>query len=221
MGFEPIPMKTTELDGGRTRVLLNQFEYRQLVDSAESPTARLSIRLAGEVGLKVSEIVNVRLSHVQESDEAREVFFLHIPLTEDDESLEFARGRPRMAYLPETVHNAMYEYSKSNDISFDENLIQVTKRTTQYYFKRAGEEASSRTGIDEFELVTSSDVRIYFAKDAIERRHIHPNVVMEVGGWGEFDRLSEQLEDPDESLIIREFERAKHQDCQEGGRFMD
>lgn len=206
-------MKATELDGGRTRVLLNQYDYLRFLDAAESPVARLAIRLSGEAGLKVSEIPNVRMSHVKESNEVREVYLLHIPLTEEDESLEYPRGRPRDAFLPDSVHSEMYEFSKANDIGYNEPLIQVTKRTTQEYFKRAGLEASSRTGIDEFEHVSSSDVRVFFAKDAIERRHIHPNVVMQVSGWGEYDVLGELLEDPDESLIIREFERAKHQDC--------
>lgn len=205
-------MRTSQMPGGNIRVFLSPHDYRIFLESAPNDRAKVSFRLAGEAGLKVSELANVQISHIRTSDVSDNFFFLRIPLTEDDESLEFARGRPRDAYLPNSVRNTMLDFAEDMGRSHHKPLFQVTKRTLQEDFKQAGEAASSSTGNDDFHEVSSKDLRIYFAKQAIERNHIHPNVVMQIGGWNTYENLKEMLESPDEALIVREFERAKYLD---------
>lgn len=202
-------MRKKELSRGQYRVYLDRYEYRTLLHNAASPVAALTIRLSGEVGLKVSEATNVRLSDVEKSSTSDDFHFLYVPLTEDDEDLDYARGRPRRAYLPPNLHEFMHEFVEANGMSHDEKLIQVTKRTTQEYVKRSAEAAAQESGKDDFELVSSLDLRIFFAKQAIERWRIHPRVVMKVGGWSDMKTLLEHLDAPTETKIIREFDRAR------------
>lgn len=204
-------MKKKELSRGQFRVYLDRYEYRTLLHNAASPVAALTIRLSGEVGLKVSEATNVRLSDVERSSVSDDTHFLYVPLTEDDEDIDYARGRPRRAYLPPGLHEFMHEFVEAKGLSHDEKLIQVTKRTTQEYVKRAAKAAAQESGKDDFELVSSLDLRIFFAKQAIERWRIHPRVVMKIGGWSEMDTMLEHLEEPTETKIVREFDRVESQ----------
>jgi hypothetical protein len=103
----------------------------------------------------------------------------------------------------------MFEYAEKNGLTHQEPLIQITKRTTQEYIKRAATAASDETGNNDFELVSSLDLRVFFAKQAIERWRVHPRVVMRVCGWGNMDTLIEHLDEPTEMLVVREFDRAE------------
>lgn len=203
-------MEKEELSRGQYRVYLDRYEYRTLLHNAPDTTTALAIRLAGEVGLKVSEVVNVQLQHAERSDVAPDKYFLFIP-TEEDEDEQYARGRPRRAYLPTDVHEFMQEYAEANGINHDEELIQYTMRTVQGYVKDAAKAAADETGKEDFELVSSLDLRIFFARQATSRWRIHPRVLLEIGGWTDMQSLREQLEEPTETKIIREFERVEFQ----------
>ncbi|WP_256392808.1 hypothetical protein [Natronoarchaeum rubrum] len=207
-------MEKEELSRGQYRVYLDRYEYRTLLNNAPDPTTALAIRLGGEVGLKVSEIVNVQLQHAERSDVAPDKYFLFIP-TEEDEDDQYARGRPRRAYLPRSVHEFMQEYAEANDVSHNEDLIQYAMRSIQNFVKDAAKAAAEETGKEDFELVSSLDLRIFFARQAISRWRIHPRVLLEIGGWNDMQSLREQLEEPTETKIIREFERVEFQGLDE------
>lgn len=203
-------MEKKELSRGQYRVYLDRYEYRTLLRNAPNVKTALTIRLAGEVGLKVSEVMNVELRHAERSEIASDKYFLYVP-TEEDEDDQYARGRPRHAFLPTAVHEFMQEYIEVNDISHHEKLIQVSKRTIQGYVKDAAKAAAEETGKDDFELVSSLDLRIFFARQATNHWRIHPRVLLEVGGWTDMQSLREQLDEPTETKVIREFERVERE----------
>lgn len=202
-------MRKKELEG-QYRVYLDRFEYRTLLRNAPHPEGALVIRLAGEVGLRISEIVNVRLEHIQRSSVAPDIHFLHVP-TEEGEDPDRARGRPRSAFLSNDIHEYMVEYAEANGIQHTEEVIQVSMRTTQEWVKQAAIASAEETGKDDFELVSSLDLRVFFAKQAIEHWRLHPRVLMSIGGWNDLDTLIEDLDTPTETKIVREFDRIESQ----------
>lgn len=204
-------MKKKELSRGQYRVYLDRYEYRTLLHNARRPVTALVVRLAGEAGLKISEIMDVELQHVERSEIAPDKYLLYIPRKDDDDDLDYVKGRPRHAYIHSGLHEYMQEYAEAEDLNHDEKLVQVVKRSAQGYVKDAAAAAAEETGKDDFELVSSLDLRVFFAKQAIERWRIHPKVVMEVGGWKDLQTLLEHLDEATETKIIREFELVEFQ----------
>ncbi len=111
---------------------LNQKEIKKIIDVTENPKHRLVIQLAYGMGLRVSEIVNLKLEHIDSKNMT--VF------------IEKAKGKKdRIAQLPETVLQDMKTYYKAYkpEIWLFEGQFggQYTVRSAQNVFKNAMKKA--------------------------------------------------------------------------------
>jgi len=69
-------------------------------------------------------------------------------------------------------------------------------------------QVAEETGNDDWEKVSSHDLRRYFAQTLLVRRNMNPRVVMDVGGWGSFEALKPYLDAPTPEVVNAEFEKA-------------
>lgn len=200
-------MQVSQQDDNRYLIYLTEQDYDTLLDHCERIEHEIAVRLGGEVGLKVREMTNVELSHVSQYDHPTfDGYFLTVP--EFGEEAVREHGRPRDAYLPKPVLGLMKEFAGREQRDYNEPLFSVTKRTVQEYVKKPAEAVAEYLDKPDFAKISSSDLRVFFAKNMIERKHVNPEVVMSVGGWNSYQSLSKYFDDVTKEVVVTEFQRA-------------
>lgn len=169
---------------------LRRGGYERLRDAAGTDRARLVVRLAGEAGLRPSEIAAVEPRHrtVRVSD-GRAQYFLSVG-GEDG----------REAYLPADLVQMFDRYVSANDVATDERVFPVTPRRIQMIVDEVADRAASAADRPELADVTPTDLRRYYAHSLLVERGIDPSVVLAVGGWSRLGSLDGFVEPatPDE-----------------------
>jgi integrase len=185
---------------------LTTDEYQALRRTTTAYRDELIVRLGGEVGLRSFEIPQITPQHPR-----REVInddsyhFLRVPEGKDTTG---NGGKPRDAYLPRGVERDLHRYQRAEDIAGDDAYIDLTRRSVQRIVKTIAEQTADRTGDDDFQHVSSHDLRRYFAHTCLVEKRMNPRVVMEIGGWDDYQSLEPYLNKPSPETIVGEFETA-------------
>lgn len=188
------------------RCYLNPTDYKRIRACAESRRAHIAIRLGGECGLRVSETAAAKPGDIRDSTSGVDARFLGV--FGKDTSGKREDGKYRDVFLPESIYQEIQDHAEENDIDPDDELVPVTKRTTQEYIKRAAETAAQRYGVDEYDRVSSHDLRAYFATHHLIRLEIPPEVVMAVGGWKSYENMEPYLNAQFDDVIAEGFNEA-------------
>jgi integrase len=192
------------VDEPRDSVWLNDTDYAQLRNHA-GYREDIVIRLGAECGLRSFEVPQVRPKDIRPYDRGDEEYhFLRVRRGKDTRG---NGGKARDAYLPVELERAIRRYVREHEIAPGEPVVDVSSRTVQRIVKRVAQRAADATGDDDYLKVSSHDLRRYFAHTMLVREHMNPRVVMEVGGWDDYQSLKPYLDKPDESTIIDEFTR--------------
>jgi len=69
--------------------------------------------------------------------------------------------------------------------------------------------AAEATGDDDFEKVSTYDVRRRFAQRLLVDEQMNPRVVMAVGGWDSFAAIEPYLNAPSENVIDEAFQEVE------------
>lgn len=186
------------------RVWLHPDEYKRLRACAESRRAHIAIRLGGECGLRVNETASFRPEQLRptEVDVVDDAYMLSVYGKETTGTFE--EGKFRETFVPKSLYREICIHAAEEGIEVDEELIPVTKRTTQEYIKRAAIAAAERYGNEHFEKISSHDLRAYWATDLLIRRKVDENVVMALGGWATRDNLEPYLNAQFDDVILEE-----------------
>ena len=194
------------VDEPHAKVWLSENDYDDLVRAADSYRDSIVIRLGGEVGLRSFEIPQVTPGGVQRHvGDDGDHYFLRVPKGKDTSG---GGGKARDAYLPQDLERAIHRFVQSEDIDDDEPIVDVSRRTVQRIVTRTANRAADETGDTDFQQVSSHDLRRYFAHRALVTERMNPRVLMDVGGWSDYQSLEPYLAKPDPETIIGEFERA-------------
>jgi predicted DNA binding protein len=174
---------------------LSTPEYEGLVDASETYRQRLVVRLAGEAGLRASEIVRVRPSDRRQPDGIR------------GGALRVREGESdRTAYLPPGLDSEFVRYLNSNSIPDDARVVDVSERRVQMIVSEAAEAAAEETGTDSLRDTTAGDLRDRFARHALVEEGVGPNAVKVAGGWSNLGSLERHLREPDGDEVLSAFE---------------
>jgi integrase len=73
---------------------------------------------------------------------------------------------------------------------------------------RTADRAAQATGDDDFEKVSTHDLRRRFAQRLLVDEQVNPRVVMAVGGWDSFAAIEPYLNAPNEDVIDDAFAEA-------------
>lgn len=191
------------VENPRPKVFMTDEEYRLLRRSAESNRDELMIRLGGEVGLRSFEVPQEKPKHVRRSEDG-EHYFLRVPRGKDTSG---TGGKPRDAFLPRDLETRLHRYARDNEIGDDEAYFPYSPRWVQERVKLAAKNAYEESGDEDWLKVSSHDLRVYFGHTMLVEERMNPEVVMDVGGWEDYESIKPYLGKPSEKNIISEFER--------------
>ena len=131
---------------------------------------------------------------------------LRVPRGKDTKTGE---GAPRDAYLPAEVERDLYQYQRDEWLDDDDDpYVDLTAGGVRAVVRRTADAAAERTGDDDFEDVSSHDLRRRFAQRLLVDHGMNPRVVMEVGGWSSFGAIEPYLNAPTEEVVNDAFEKA-------------
>ena len=193
-----------ERTGSGFKVWLTDDEIEQLRRAAGSRRDDLIIQLGAFVGLRAFEIPQVTPGHVRRAGDG-DHYRLRVPRGKDTVEGE---GAPRNAYLPADVERDLYQYQRDEQLDDDDPYVDLTAGGVRAVVRRTADAAAERTGDDDFQDVSSHDLRRRFAQRLLVDEGMNPRVVMEVGGWSSFGAIEPYLNAPTEEVVNDAFEDA-------------
>ena len=184
-------------------VWMTDDELLKLRRAAATHRDDLVIQFGAFVGLRAFEIPQICPKHVKRVDD--EHYRLRVPEGKDTTG---SGGKPRDAYLPESVESDLLRYANVEEIDRDESIIDLSDRSVQRRVKKTAEIIADETGDSDWQKVSSHDLRRYYAQTLLVRERMNPRVVMAVGGWSSFEALEPYLNAPTAKVVNNEFEKA-------------
>jgi integrase len=187
---------------GEYKVWLTDAELEELRRAAESYRDDLVIQLGGYVGLRAFEIPQICPKHVKPT-EGSDHYRLRVSEGKDTSG---NGGKPRDAYLPANVESDIRRYTNTKYLDRHEPLVDLSERGVRNVVKRTAERAAEETGDDDFQYVSSHDLRRRFAQRLLVDEQVNPQVVMQVGGWDSLQAIEPYLNTPKPEIKNKVFE---------------
>ncbi|OIB57047.1 bacterio-opsin activator domain-containing protein [Natrialba sp. SSL1] len=196
---------------------LSAREYDSLLDAAETYREVLVVRCCGEVGLRPAELAALTVGDVEQVRIDPPRYVVRVPATggrtghttdtDDTDGTDNIDGtQHRTAYLPTGVEQEIRRYARSNDLSADDHLFDVTPRRLQMLVAEVATRASERFDRPALADASSSDLRHYFARRSLVDHDINPRAVKAAGGWQSFEALESYLPEPSDTALVDAFE---------------
>jgi len=183
------------------KVWMTDDEIDELRRAAASYRDDIIIQLGGYVGLRAFEILQVQPRHIKETQQGH--YRLRVPEGKDTTG---NGGNPRDAYLPDSVERDLQQFQNAENIAPKDPFVDLTERGVRAVVKRTAEAAADATGKEDFQHVSSHDLRRRFAQRLLVDKNMNPRVVMEVGGWDSFDAIEPYLNSPTPDVVDDAFE---------------
>lgn len=180
-----------------TEVCLSVDEFGQLIESAPRKKDEILLKLAGVVGLRLVEIVDLKVGQIEKIDFGED----------DEEDIGwFFDLDDRKAYIPEDFAREIYEYCKENDIGPNDPLLDgndghMTLSGVKTRVRQLGSKACDDTGNTFYESVSISDLRKFFAINNFSRESKKLRAVMKSGGWSSISSVRRYLPEVTEEDI--------------------
>ncbi|WP_435333577.1 site-specific integrase [Haloarchaeobius sp. TZWWS8] len=194
-------MRTERNRDGTWNVWMSREEYRELPRQATTFEREIAIRLMGDCGLRVAEVLDVCPEHISRMSDGRH-YQLEV-VAGKDTSGEYNGGKHREAWLPIEVEALINRYVQNEDVDDDKPLIDRSKRTVQYWVEDAADVAAAVTGDADYERVSSHDLRRCWANHLLVEENVSPRIVMALGGWRSYDAIEPYLTAPSEEKVAR------------------
>jgi len=199
-------MRTERNKDSSWNVWLSRNEYDVLPREVETFEQEVAIRLMGDCGLRVQEVLDVKPKHVSRLGDGTH-FELKV-VGGKDTTGEYTDGKYRETWLPRDVEATINRYIQQADVDDDERLVTRAKRTVQYWVKEAAERAAEETGDDEYQRISTHDLRRCWANYLLVEQNISARIVMALGGWNSYDAIEPYLAAPTEENIIESMRTA-------------
>lgn len=185
---------------------MSRNEYHELPRQAKTTQREIALRLMGDCGLRVDEVLDVKPRHISRMSDGRH-YELEV-VGGKDTTGEFDDGKHRETWLPADVEATINRYIQENSLSEDDRLIDKTKRTVQNWVEDASSDAADETGDDDYRRVSSHDLRRCWANHLLVEENVSPRIVMALGGWSSYDAIEPYLAAPTEGNIIESMKAA-------------
>ena len=199
-------MRTERNKDGSWNVWMSREEYQVLPRVADTFEREVAIRLMGDCGLRVQEVLDVEPRHISRMSDGRH-FELEV-VGGKDTTGEYDEGKHRETWLPVDVEGVINRYIQQECIADDQPLVDRAKRTVQYWVEDAAEAAAEETGDQDYLRVSTHDLRRCWANHLLVEENISPRIVMALGGWSSYDAIEPYLAAPTEENIIDSMQNA-------------
>jgi len=199
-------MRTERNKDSSWNVWLSRSEYEVLPREAETFEQEVAIRLMGDCGLRVKEVLDVKPKHVSRLSDGTH-FELEV-VGGKDTTGEYANGKYRETWLPRNVEATINRYIQQADVDDNDCLVPRAKRTVQYWVEEAAKRAAEETGNEDYRRISTHDLRRCWANYLLVEQNISPRIVMALGGWNSYDAIEPYLAEPTEENIIESMRTA-------------
>ncbi|WP_372478938.1 site-specific integrase [Halomicrobium sp. HM KBTZ05] len=193
-------MRIEATEGNEHKVWLTDGEIEDLRRATNSQRDDLIIQLGAFVGLRAFEIPQVRPVDVKQTESGQ--YRLRVEAGKDTSG---NGGKPRDAYLPDSVERDLQRYQNEHNIAPKDPFVDLSQPGVRAVVRRTAERAADQTGDDDFEKVSTHDLRRRFAQRLLVDQQMNPRVVMAVGGWDSFAAIEPYLNAPSEDVIDEAF----------------
>jgi integrase len=185
------------------KVWMTDEEIEELRRATASYRDDIIIQLGAYVGLRSFEIPQIQPRHISETDNG--TYRLRVPEGKDTTG---SGGKPRNAYLPADVEADLQRFQNAENIAPRDPFIDLTPRGVRAVVSRTAEAAVEATGDEDYQHVSSHDLRRRFAQRLLVDEDVNPRVVMQVGGWDSFQAIEPYLNAPTPDVVDEAFQEA-------------
>lgn len=192
-------MRTERNKDGSWNVWMSREEYRELPRATASFQEEIAVRLMGDCGLRVAEVLDVEPRHISRRSDGTN-FELEVVAGKDTTG-EYSGGKHRETWLPRDFEAQINRYVQEKGVEPDEPVVDRARRTVQHWVERAGERAAEATGDQDYRRVSTHDLRRCWANHLLVEENVSPRIVMALGGWSSYDAIEPYLAAPTESNI--------------------
>lgn len=189
-------MRVETTAGNEHKVWLTDPEIEELRRATNSQRDDLIVQLGAFVGLRAFEIPQVRPADIKETNSGQ--YRLHVEAGKDTSG---SSGKPRDAYLPDSVERDLQRYQNEHNIAPKDRYIDLKQPGVRAVVRRTADRAADLTDDDDFRKVSTHDLRRRFAQRLLVDEQMNPRVVMAVGGWDSFAAIEPYLNAPNEEII--------------------
>ena len=193
-------MRSERNKDGSFTVWMTRDEYHELPRAADTFQREIAIRLMGDCGLRVAEVLDVKPEHISRKSDGTH-YDLEV-VSGKDTTGEYKGGKHRETWLPRELEALVNRYCQQHDVADDQVLIDRGKRTVQYWVEQAAEGAVEETGDEDYRRVSTHDLRRCWANHLLVEENVSPRIVMALGGWSSYDAIEPYLAAPTEKNII-------------------
>jgi len=189
-------MRIEATEGNEHKIWLTDSEIDDLRRATNSQRDDLIIQLGAFVGLRAFEIPQVRPVDVKATDSDQ--YRLRVRAGKDTSG---DGGKPRDAYLPDSVERDLQRYQNEHNIAPKDPFIDLKQPGVRAVVRRTADRAVEATGDSDFEKVSTHDLRRRFAQRLLVDEQMNPRVVMAVGAWDSFAAIKPYLNAPSADVI--------------------
>jgi len=193
-------MRIESTEGDEWKVWLTDGEIEDVRRATNSQRDDLIIQLGAFVGLRAFEIPQVRPVDVMETESGQ--YRLRVEAGKDTSG---NGGKPRNAYLPDSVERDLQRYQNEHNIAPKDPFIDLKQPGVRAVVRRTAARTAEATGDDDFQKVSTHDLRRRFAQRLLVDQQMNPRVVMAVGGWDSFAAIEPYLNAPSEDVVDEAF----------------
>lgn len=197
-------MRIEATSGDEHKVWLTDEEIEDLRRATHSQRDDIIIQLGAYVGLRAFEVPQPRPCDITVSENGQ--YRLRIRAGKDTTG---NGGKPRNAYLPDSVERDLQRYQNSENIAPQEPFIDLKQPGVRAVVKRTAERTADETDVEDFRKVSTHDLRRRFAQRLLVDERMNPRVVMQVGGWSSFQAIEPYLNAPSEDIVDEAFANAE------------
>ncbi|WP_312909310.1 site-specific integrase [Natronosalvus caseinilyticus] len=194
-----------DTDGDRVKCWLGRSEIDTLARRAPTREAELAIRIMGDCGLRSFEVIQICPKHKRRSEDGS-AWLLRVPKGKDTRN---GTGKARDTFLPAQTEQLLHSYQRDESLGMDEQYITVAPRSVRRWVEVAAKNAHETTGVDDWQHVSSHDLRRSWATYLLVEQRRNVRVVQSAGGWKDYDSMKPYLGEATEQAIVEELGAVK------------
>ena len=200
--------------GKRVKVWLDDSEADTLQRTLEKQAWERGIAgmLMARCGLRSEETTSVTPNDVERAKDGKS-WFLEVR----GKNTKGGEKTTRDAWLPDDVEKSLFNFQRERGIDDDEPYLPVTPRTVQNWITNesgtgaADVLAQDPDEDDDWEHVSSHDLRRHWAHHHLVEERVAPRVMMSIGGWSSYSAIEPYLTEPSVNNIIEEMSAVQTQ----------
>jgi len=180
-------------------------EIEQLADQARDGgwERRIAILLMGRVGLRASGVPTAKPQGLTHNDEGD-----YWELAVLGKNTKGGNKATRDTYIPDGVQRELTNYAKERDISPSESYVDASVDSIRRWVREARAELTDQS--ERWQHVSSHDLRRSWATHHLVEEDVSVRVMMEIGGWSDYQSIEPYLTKPTPSKIGEELNQLSH-----------